>query len=99
MQINISGKHIDLTNSIEEYAQKKCDRLTRYYDRIQEIDVVVDQPNREFEVEIITHVEHRDPFLGTCRGEDIYACIDDAVDKLTRQLTEHKEKLRNRKHQ
>jgi ribosome-associated translation inhibitor RaiA len=29
---------------------------------------------------------------------DAYACIDGCVDKLERQLTDHKEKLRNRKH-
>jgi putative sigma-54 modulation protein len=98
MQINVTGKHMDITMPIEEYAHKKCDRLTRFYDRIQGIDVLVDKPTREFEVEIITHVDHHDPFVGTCQGEDIYACIDDAIDKLTRQLSDHKEKLRNRKH-
>ncbi len=97
MQIRVTGKHLDVTNAIEEYAQKKCDRLTRYYDRIQGVDVLIDKPSREFEVELITHVDHHDPFLGTCRGDDVYGCIDDAVDKVTRQLSEHKEKLRNHK--
>ncbi len=98
MQINVTSKHMDITDSIEEYAEKKCDRLTRYYDRISGIDIVVDKPSREFEVELITHVERHDPFLGTSRGDDIYACIDDVVDKVTRQLTDHKERTRNHKH-
>lgn len=98
MQINISAKHLNLTAAMEDYANKKCDRLTRFYDRIQEIDVVVDQPSREFEVEVIAHVERHDPFIGTCRGSDFYACVDSVVDKLTRQVSEHKDRLRNRKH-
>jgi ribosomal subunit interface protein len=29
---------------------------------------------------------------------DAYACIDSCVDKLERQLSDHKKKVRNRKH-
>ncbi len=43
MQINISSKHMDLTPAIEEYAQKKVDRLTRFFDRIQQVDVIIDK--------------------------------------------------------
>ncbi|MFG0330437.1 MAG: ribosome hibernation-promoting factor, HPF/YfiA family [Phycisphaerales bacterium] len=98
MLINISGKHIDLTPTMEEYCEKKADRLTRFFDRIQEIDVVVDKPDREFEVELILHVEHHDPFVGSARGEDFYGCVDGAIEKVSRQVAEHKDKLRNRKH-
>jgi len=98
MRINISSKHLELTPAMEDYANKKCDRLTRYFDRISEIDVVVDRPSREFEIEVIAHVEHHDPFVGSMRGDDYYACIDAVVDKVSRQVSEHKERLRNRKH-
>ncbi len=98
MQINVTGKHVDITDSIEQYADKKCDRLDRFYDRVSSIDILIDKPNREFEVEIISHVDGHDPFVSSCRGDDVYACIDESVDKLTRQLSDHKEKMRNRKH-
>ncbi|MBL1216884.1 MAG: ribosome-associated translation inhibitor RaiA [Planctomycetes bacterium] len=98
MEINISGKHINLTPAMEEYAQKKCDRLPRFYDRLQEVNVVVDRPSREFEVEVIAHVANHDPFIASCGGEDFYGCVDNVVDKLTRQLSEHKDRIRNRKH-
>ena len=98
MQITVTGKHFQITEAIEQFADKKCERLLRFYDRIQQIEVLIDKPSREYEVEIITHVDHHDPFVGTSRGADLYACIDDVTDKLTRQLTEHKDKIRNRKH-
>lgn len=99
MEINISGKHINLTPAMEEYASKKCDRFTRFYDRVQEVSVVVDRASSEFEVEVIAHVDGHNPFIATCGGQDFYSCVDTVVDKLTRQLSEHKERIKNRKHQ
>lgn len=98
MQINISGRHMDISPSMDEYAQKKCDRLTRFYDRIQQVDVVVTKPGREFDVELIAHVDSHDPFIAQVQAEDYHACVDSAVDKLSRQLAEYKDKVRNRKH-
>ena len=83
---------------MQEYAEKKCEKLTRYFDRIQQIEVIVDHDKTAYEVEIIAHVEHHDPFIGSDRTHDYYACVDQVMDKLTRQLSDHKEKMRNRKH-
>ena len=98
MDFKISARHMDLTDSIREYAREKSRRLHRYFDRIQEISTVIDKHDLDFEVEILVDVERHKPFVGTKRGDDLYACIDAVVDKLERQLTDHKEKLRNRKH-
>ena len=98
MDFKISARHMDVTDAIREYARNKSARLHRYFNRIQEIATVIDKKDRDFEVEILVDVEHHDPFLAKKRGDDLYACIDAAVDKLERQLTDHKEKLRNRKH-
>jgi len=98
MEFKISGRHIDVTPAIRAYAEKKTAKLHRFFDRIQSIESVVEQRDRMFEVEIITNVEHHPPFLAKELHEDLYAAIDVATDKMERQLHDHKEKLRNRKH-
>lgn len=98
MQFKISGRHMEITPAIREYANKKTDKLHRYFDRIQEIVVVVDTVDHSFEVEIIADVEHHDPIIARRTADDLYAAIDEAVDRMERQLTDLKEKLRNRKH-
>jgi len=98
MQINISSKHMDLTPAIEEYAQKKVERLTRYFDRIQQVDVVIDRLKNGYQVEIITDVEKHEPFVATSDHDNLYACIDLGVDRSVRQLTDHKSRLRDNKH-
>jgi ribosomal subunit interface protein len=49
-------------------------------------------------VEFIVHVDGHEHFVARGRNTDLYACIDETSGKMERQLTDHKEKLRNRKH-
>lgn len=98
MEITVSGRHLEITPAIRTYATEKVGKLPRYFDRITMISVVAGkQDNHTFEVEIIVEAEHHDPFVARTSGPDLYACVDMVVDKLERQLTDHKERLRQRK--
>ena len=98
MEITVSGKHLDITDSIRTYAQEKVSRLSKYYDHIQSIEVIADKGQGvQFEIEIIVHVGRHDPFIATAQGDDLYATIDQAESKLERQLTDHKEKVKSHK--
>ena len=99
MEISISGRQIEITDPIRDYTEKRVGKLSRYYDRVRSIEVVADKSDRHgFEVETIVHVDQHEPFVAKNQDDDLYACIDQVVEKLERQLTDHKEKLRNRKH-
>jgi len=99
MEFKINGRHVEITNPIREYAEQKTARLPRYFDRIQSIEVKIAKPDaKHFEVEIVADIEHAKDIIARRTAEDLYAAIDEAVDKTERQLTDHKEKLRNRKH-
>lgn len=99
MDITVTGKHLEVTEAIRSYARNKAGKLPRYFDRIRQLEVLIDKRDHGHQaVEMIAHVDHHDPFLANVTGTDLYGCIDEAVDKLERQLTEHKEKVRNRKH-
>lgn len=98
MVINISSKHMELTPAIGEYAEKKVERLSRYFDRIQQVDIVIDKVKNGYSVEIIADVEKHEPFVATSAHDNLYACIDLSVDRSVRQLTDHKSRLRDNKH-
>jgi len=99
MLFTISGKHIEMTNAIREHAEDKTAKLPRYYNSINQIEVVIDGGNgNNSSVEIIAKAEHSKVFIAKESGEDIYVCIDLAVHKLERQLRRKKEKERNNKH-
>ncbi|MBL0921835.1 MAG: ribosome-associated translation inhibitor RaiA [Phycisphaerales bacterium] len=98
MRINVTGKHVDLTPAMVQFAESKCEKITKFFDGIQQISCVLDKaPHGEFLVEIIVDVVHHEDFITKVQGPDVYAAIDDAVDKASRQLRDFKEKLRDRR--
>ena len=98
MQINVSGRHMGVSDSLEQYCREKSERLVRFYDRIQSIDVVLDGNNGQHFAEMIVHTEGTQPFVASEEHEDVFAAVDLMLDKVERQIRRHKEKLRNRKH-
>ena len=99
MLFTITGKHVDITEAIKRYAEEKTSKLPRYYDSINQVEVIIDgNKGGNVSVEIIARAEHNKIFVVTERGEDAYSCIDIAVHKLERQLKKRKGKERENKH-
>jgi len=95
----ITGKHIEITDAIREHAEKKTSKLPRYFDSINQIEVIIDgSEGNNISVEIIAHAEHHEPLVGTDTGHDAYQSIDMAVHKLEGQLRKTKGKERDNKH-
>jgi putative sigma-54 modulation protein len=96
--VTISSRHMDVSPSLKTFAQDKVAKLHKYYDRIQEIEVVFDNAKEAIRVEMIVNAEHKNMFIAHDDQADAYAAVDGCVGKLERQLSEHKKKFRNRKH-
>ena len=93
---------MEVTEPLKNYAEQKAGKLVKYFDRIQEIEVVFDAGKESGKdhtrVEMIVNAEHKNMFIAHHDNGDAYACIDGCVDKLERQLSDFKKKVRNRKH-
>ena len=99
MLFTITGKHIEITEAIKRHAEEKTSKLPKYYNSINQVEVIIDgKPSGNIGVEIIARGEHSKVFVVTETGEDAYKCIDVAVHKLERQLRRKKGKERNNKH-
>jgi putative sigma-54 modulation protein len=95
----ITGKHIDITEALRRHAEEKTSKLPRYYNGINQVEVIIDgEAGGNAGVEIIARGEHSKVFVVTEKGEDAYRCIDVAVHKLERQLRRKKGRERNNKH-
>ena len=102
MNVVVSSRHMEVTAALKSFAEQKVGKLTKYYDRIQEIEVVLNAIKEagkdSTDVEVIVNAEHKNMFVAHHRDGDAYACIDACVSKLERKLSEHKKMHRNRKH-
>jgi len=82
-----------------QFVTEKVSRLQRLYDRLESAHVVVDRGPIRFRTEIVLHTDHKNTFVAQVEAEEFNESVDLVIDKIERQLREHKEKLRNRKHQ
>lgn len=99
MELSVTGRHVEITDAMRSYVQEKVPRLQRLYDRIESIQVVVTGVSDRFHTELVLHADHKHTFVAQREADAFNESIDLAIDKMERQLHEHKEKLRNRKHQ
>ena len=96
MNITIEARHMEVTDAIRQYAESKVEKLPKYYDNIQSIEVVVDMDGGQPSVEIIVQASRKNTFVAHHRDADLYASIDECVDKMAQQLRRHKDKVRDR---
>lgn len=97
MQINVIGKHgLEITEAIKAHAEKKASKLPKHYDRVQSITIRLesDPKNKGFHCEVVCDVEKHADFVGNSHNIDLYNAIDDAVEKVDRQLGQYKDKLK-----
>lgn len=99
MRVDVIGMSFQVTDAIRSYAEGKVEKLLRYFDAIQLITVRLAQPaGRDFEVELVVDAEKHEDFVAKAAGSDLYLAIDAAVQKMSRQLTDFKEKLKLSSH-
>ena len=92
MQITITGRHLDVSDSMRNYVTEKMDHLKRLEDYIKNVSVNLAIENLDKKAEAKISVKG-DELYADAVGETIYAAIDVLVDKLERQLVKHKEKM------
>lgn len=92
MQISITGHHIDITQALRAYIENKFARLERHFDNMTNIHVILNVEKERQMAEATIHVS-RGKVFADAGHNDMYAAIDNLVDKLDRQIKKHKEKL------
>lgn len=96
MKVNVSGHHIEITESLQAFVEDKMSKLERHFDGIVSAQVTLTVVKDRMTAESNLAVGGSD-LHASAEGEDMYAAIDQMVEKLIRQLQKHKEKLVARK--
>jgi len=94
MQVNLSGHHVEITDSLRSHVNGKIDRLRRHFDHALDVQVVLTVEKLRHKAEGTLHVSGIS-LHAYDEQEDMYAAIDGLVDKLDRQGKKHKEKRKD----
>lgn len=97
MKIIFKGKHIEVTDAMRNYIEKKLDKIERHFDHILEVIVTLSvEKNRQ----IVEATLQASGALIRAEEEtdDMYASIDKVADKLERQIRKYKERYFQKPH-
>jgi putative sigma-54 modulation protein len=102
MNLTISGHHLEVTPALRSYVTAKLDRITRHFDQLVDVKVLLTVENqkekdRRQRAECNIHVKGSDMFAESSH-EDLYAAVDELVDKLDRQVGKHKDRVKDHHH-
>lgn len=99
MQVTVTGRHIEATDALKQYATEKFSRLDKYLPKTVQAVVTLS---------VIKKVHHRAEAVIKSNGvliqaseetEEMYSAIDLLIEKIERRVKRYKEKLVDHKHQ
>ena len=97
MNLSISGRHLEITPAIREYATTKMARVGRHFDHVIDTQVMLSIEKLEHTAEVTVRLPGKDIHCAA-RDENLYASIDLLADKIDRQVIKYKTKLQNHAH-
>ena len=103
MNLTISGHHLEVTPALRTYVTSKLDRINRHFDQMVDVKVLLSvekqkEKEKRQKAECNIRVKGSDLFAESSH-EDLYAAVDELMDKLDRQVVRHKDKMQAHNHE
>jgi putative sigma-54 modulation protein len=92
MQVMITGRHVEVTTALRRYIETRMKRLERYGPKLGAVQVVLGVEKYRHTSEVIVSLNGAVVQAKTST-KDLYASIDQLVDKISSQVRKRKEKL------
>jgi putative sigma-54 modulation protein len=96
MQVAVTFRHMKTHEGVKAYVKEKVEKLRKYLENPREVHVVLAVEKFRHIAEI-TVVGDRGIFNSQGRDNDLYAAVDQMMDKMERQIRERREKVRQKR--
>ena len=97
MQIQVSTRHGQLSEASQEKISAKAEKLTRIFERLTAIAVVVDLTDEAMpKVDLQVSAEHKHDFVAHDQSESLMGSVDAVIHRMEQQLRKYKEKVQDR---
>ncbi len=98
METTVTGRHVDITDAIRNYALDKVQDSLSGFTRVENAHVILDIEKYRHLAEIVVHGKNHINIDARAESEDMYVSIDEAVEKAERQLRKLRDKIQDHKH-
>ena len=97
MQIQVSTRHGQLSEASQQKISAKAEKLTRIFERLTAIAVVVDLTDEALpKVDLQVSAEHKHDFVAHDQSDNLMASVDVVIHRMEQQLRKYKEKVQDR---
>jgi putative sigma-54 modulation protein len=94
MQVQITGKHTEITAGLRNYVTSKLERLEDYYPKVKKVSVILTVEKYRHTAEIHFHAEGVE-MSAKKTTKDMYASIEEALAAIEHQAAKRKDRLRS----
>jgi putative sigma-54 modulation protein len=91
MTFTITGRNVNVSDRLHDYAEKKIPRIEKYFHQLMEVRVILFTEKQDHVAEMVV-IGDGARFYGQETGGDFYSATDLLVDKLEKQVSRFKEK-------
>jgi len=92
MQLDLSGHHVEITDSMRGYVLKKFEKISRHFEQVIDVHCVLTVEKLRHKAEA-TLMLRGNKIYADSTEPNMYAAIDALADKLDRCVKKHKEKV------
>lgn len=97
MQIQVSGKHVDVGEALRSRIEGELSQgIEKYFDRGGAADVVVSREGREFRVDAVVNLASGQTIVGHSLGGDAHGAFDGLLEKIEKRVRRYKRRLKDR---
>ena len=96
MKVDFTFKHMDSSDALMQYARERCEKIEKFELNPMDMHFVMSMHKHECIVEVYVE-EGRRKFKASASSEDFYRSVEMVVNKLTRQLSKDKRRLKAHK--
>ena len=97
MNLNLTGRHLEITPAIRAHVLDKLDKITRHFDHVIDVNIVLSVDKLQQKAEANVHLSGK-TIVVECDDANLYVAIDSLIEKLDRQILKYKEKFAARRH-
>lgn len=94
MNLNISGRHLEITAAIHDHITNKFTKITTHFDNVIDVKFILSVEKLNHIAEATIHL-YGTNIYAKCIETDMYHAIELLIDKLDRQVIRYKEKNRD----
>ncbi len=97
MLLRVSGKNIDIGESLQEHVREKVGAaIAKYFDREASGHVTIQPDGSGFRSDLVLHLPAGITLQAEGHGHDPYATMNQAVERLEKRLRRHKQRIKDR---